>query len=45
MVRTCVRHAETHKRRARAARADYYLAKPFLLGRLEQIVRDTLAAC
>jgi two-component system response regulator (stage 0 sporulation protein F) len=30
------------QRRARAAPVDYYLAKPFPLDRLEQIVRETL---
>ena len=32
------------QRRSRAAHVDYYLAKPFSLDRLEQIVRETLAA-
>jgi two-component system response regulator (stage 0 sporulation protein F) len=32
------------RQRARAARVDYYLAKPFPLDRLEQIVHETLAA-
>jgi two-component system response regulator (stage 0 sporulation protein F) len=32
------------QRRSRATRVDYYLAKPFPLDRLEQIVRETLAA-
>jgi two-component system response regulator (stage 0 sporulation protein F) len=30
------------QRRARAAHADYYLAKPFPLDRLEQIVRESV---
>jgi DNA-binding NarL/FixJ family response regulator len=32
------------RHRARAAHVDYYLAKPFSLDRLEQIVHETLAA-